>query len=344
LRKHILVTGGAGFIGSHFVDVAVANGYTPIVLDLMTYAANISNIQEHLNSGNAGLIVGNILDNNLVSMILNKYNIQSIVNFAAESHVDNSIASPESFINTNILGVYRLLEAARKYCTEKNPENFRFIQVSTDEVYGSLKEAEPKFNEDSRYKPNSPYAASKASGDHLARAWFKTYNFPVITTNCSNNYGPRQHFEKLIPTIISKAYNHQYITIYGTGQNVRDWIHVKDHARGILLALEKGKLGETYIFGSNSEIDNNEVARIICEDMDKKSPSITLKNYASLIKYVEDRKGHDFRYAVDYSKAKTELDFNPKYYFELGIKNTVDWYLEQLSQESDFGLRNFHNG
>lgn len=330
MQKSILVTGGAGFIGSCFARIAVERGYNVYVLDKLTYAGFLGNINDLIESGRLKFIKGDIGDLALVTETLNTHKITAVLNFAAESHVDNSISGPEEFIKTNILGTFRLLEAFRGYYGQL-PDDVkkatRFVHVSTDEVFGQLGKT-GFFVEESPYQPNSPYSASKAASDHLARAWHHTYALPIITTNCSNNYGPRQFPEKLIPRMITCALNEQKLPVYGKGENIRDWIHVEDHSRGILLALEKGKVGESYCFGGRSERTNLDVVKHICLNLDQLMPR---KNgsYSDLISFVEDRKGHDFRYAIDDSKARKELDFVSQYEsFEVGLKNTIQWYLE----------------
>lgn len=324
--KTLLVTGGAGFIGSCFVAQAVARGQKVVVLDKLTYAGHRENL-EWIGRGYE-LIEGDICDGPLAAKLLAEHQVDAVVHFAAESHVDNSIASPSAFINTNINGTYNLLEATRQYWNGLNDARkaaFRFVQVSTDEVYGSLG-ATGKFSETTSMKPNSPYSASKAAGDHLARAWFHTYHMPTIVTNCSNNYGPRQHPEKLIPLMVTNALSGKKLPVYGNGQNVRDWIHVEDHCRGVYLALSKGRPGETYCFGGNAERKNIDVVHTICDVLEQLAPNAD-SGYRSLIEHVTDRAGHDFRYAIDDNKAQTELGFTREHSFESGLKATVEWYL-----------------
>ncbi len=334
--KNILVTGGCGFIGSHFAIEQIIKGNKVVNLDKLTYAANQKNLEpivEHQNYKNYHFVKGDINDFGLVFDLLKKHKIDWLVNFAAESHVDNSIAGPEVFIKTNINGTFSLLQASLTYfnnldSSKKN--DFRFLHVSTDEVFGSLNENEPKFSETNRYKPNSPYSASKAASDHLVRAWGETYNLPIIITNCSNNFGPHQHFEKLIPTIIRNCLAGNDIPIYGDGKNIRDWIFVKDHCHGIDLALTKGKIGETYLFGGENEIRNIEIANLICEILDEKKPKIDKASYKTQIKFVKDRLGHDFRYAISNLKSNKELDFKVSKSFEERLYETIDYYLENL--------------
>lgn len=319
--KNILVTGGAGFIGSSFVALCVSRGHNVIVLDKLTYAGNRANL-DWIKSG-WKLVEGDIADIALVRKLLSENAINWLVNFAAESHVDNSIAGPRPFIDTNITGTFQLLEAAREHAKSKS--DFRFLQISTDEVYGSLGPT-GKFSETSRVLPNSPYSASKAAADHLARAWFETYGLPVITTHCTNNYGPRQHPEKLIPRMIECALAGEKLPVYGDGKNIRDWIHVEDHCAGILLALEKGKPGEVYDFGGNAEVENITLVKTICALLDRKRPKPS-GTYADQIAFVADRLGHDRRYAIDDSKSERELGYTRKYKLEQGLEATVEWYL-----------------
>ncbi len=320
----ILVTGGAGFIGSCFARLAVAKGARVIVLDALTYAGH----RENLSGVNAELVVGDIRDRALVEALLAKHRPDALVHFAAESHVDNSIASPGEFISTNIDGTYALLEAVRGYLRGlAAPEagRFRYVQVSTDEVFGELGE-EGYFSEASPYAPNSPYSASKAAADHLVHAWYHTYGLPAIITHCSNNYGPRQLPEKLIPVVITKALSGQPIPVYGDGGNVRDWIHVEDHCAGILLALEKGEPGRHYCFGGRAERRNLDLVKNICRTLDELRPASGRK-YEELIRFVPDRPGHDRRYAIDDALAERELGFTRRYEFDAGMRATVEWYL-----------------
>jgi dTDP-glucose 4,6-dehydratase len=321
MKKNILVTGGAGFIGSSFVAQQVAKGNFVIILDKLTYAGKKENISWIKNSANYKLIIGDILDLTLVTNILKEYNIDNIVHFAAESHVDNSIANPDCFIETNINGTYNLLKAALPY---KDKAGFRFHHISTDEVFGDLPlNSSDKFNEDTPYNPSSPYSSSKAASDHLVRAYHRTYNLPITISNCSNNYGPRQHDEKLIPTIIRKALSGADIPIYGDGKNVRDWIHVDDHNRAVDLIIEKGKIGETYLIGGNNELDNNQIVAQICKILDKEHPKQDGSSYQNQITYVTDRKGHDRRYAINDHKIKTELGFKNTINFAQGLTEII---------------------
>lgn len=328
-KDTILVTGGAGFIGSCFVARSVAHGLNVIVLDKLTYAADRSNLEwiKPAGSGKWRLVVGDIADLPLVSKLLREHQVRRVVNFAAESHVDNSIAGPKPFIDTNVMGVFVLLEACRDYWSslDGGKDDFRFLQVSTDEVYGSLG-ATGKFNETSPAQPNSPYSASKAAGDHLVRAWHHTYGLPVITTHCTNNYGPRQHPEKLIPHMIHCALSGRKLPVYGDGRNVRDWIHVEDHCEGVWLALTKGKPGETYDFGGEAEVENLTLVKRLCALLDEKRPKPS-GSYADQIAFVTDRLGHDRRYAIDDSKAQRQLGYAKRYTLAEGLESTVEWYL-----------------
>jgi len=327
----IMVTGAAGFIGSAFVREALNNGAKVIMYDALTYAGHLPNIESCLKPDLCEFVKGDIRDYDFVLATLAKYKITQVVNFAAESHVDNSIHGPKPFLETNIMGTFSMLEASRTYWSQLETTaklNFRFLQVSTDEVFGEL-EDDGFFTEDSSYKPNSPYSASKAASDHLVRAWAHTYKLPVIITNCSNNYGPRQFPEKLIPRIITCALAEQPLPVYGKGANVRDWIHVEDHAMGVWTALTKGTLGESYCFGGRSERRNLQVVENICTILDELKPRADGKRYADLISFVTDRAGHDWRYAIDDSKAERELGFSRQYKgFEDGLRQTVKWYLD----------------
>ncbi len=336
--ESILLSGGAGFIGSNFVELAVARGYRVIVLDALTYAGHAESLASipqggSTHPGSWELVRGDIRDGELARSLLEKNRCSALLNFAAESHVDRSISGPAAFIETNILGTYQLLQAARGYVSslpENAPEKkaFRFLQVSTDEVYGALGDS-GKFSESTPYAPNSPYSASKASSDHLVRAWHHTYGLNTVTTNCSNNYGPKQFPEKLIPHMIQCALGGKALPIYGKGQNVRDWIYVKDHCEGILLALEKGRAGETYCFGGDAERKNIEVVEAICAILDEVRPRADRKSYCDQMTYVQDRAGHDWRYAIDDSKAQKELGFRRSMgRFEDGLRATVQWYLD----------------
>ncbi len=326
--RSVLVTGGAGFIGSNFAHQLVKRGDKVIILDALTYAGHRENLEGLEKS--TRFFQGDICDTQLVYQLLSEHAVTDVVNFAAESHVDRSIADAGAFIRTNVVGVGSLLQASLQYWSALSAgtkEKFRFLHVSTDEVYGALGE-EGKFSETTPYAPSSPYSASKAGGDLLVRAWFHTYGLPTVQTNCSNNYGPRQFPEKLIPHMINCALNLKPLPVYGNGRNVRDWIHVDDHCRGILAALEKGVPGQTYCLGGNSERRNIDVVTEICKILDSTRPRADRKSYASLVTYVEDRKGHDWRYAIDDSRAQKEIGFRREYSsFEEGLKQTIAWYL-----------------
>ena len=329
----ILVTGGAGFIGANFVlDWLSSSDEEGVVnLDKLTYAGNLENLQQLANDSRHIFVRGDIGDKELITKLLTKYRPRAIVNFAAESHVDRSIHGPAEFIQTNIVGTFNLLECAREYwgsLAGVEKERFRFHHVSTDEVYGSLSSADPAFKETNPYEPNSPYSASKAASDHLVRSWFHTYGFPVVTTNCSNNYGPYHFPEKLIPLVILNALNSKPLPIYGDGQQVRDWLYVGDHCSAIREVLAKGKLGETYNIGGWNEKANLDVVKTICFILDQLKPRIDGKPYADQISFVKDRPGHDRRYAIDASKIERELGWRPAETFETGIRKTVQWYLD----------------
>jgi len=325
----ILVTGGCGFIGSNFI-LSQINNHNNIILnyDKLTYAANIDNLKKVKNNSSYSFINGDIQDYKKLKECINKFSPDYMINFAAESHVDRSIDSAEDFINTNILGTYRLLEASLEYYRKNKV--FKFLHVSTDEVYGSLGENN-FFTESTPYDPSSPYSASKAASDHLVRAWFKTYNFPGVITNCSNNYGPYQFPEKLIPLMIINCLNSNSLPIYGTGDNIRDWLYVEDHCDALYTVLNKGKVGETYNIGGNEEKTNLDIVNIICEILDDINPTKKYKTYKELITYVKDRPGHDFRYAIDATKIKNDLGWKPKYTFNKGIKDTILWYINNPS-------------
>jgi dTDP-glucose 4,6-dehydratase len=327
----ILVTGAAGFIGSNFVLDWFDHSTEDVVsLDLLTYAGNLENLSPLKNNPQHYFIQGNIGDRDLVSQVLKKHRVRAVLNFAAESHVDRSIHGPGDFIETNIVGTYHLLESVRSYWSdldESAKKDFRFLHVSTDEVYGSLSKTDPAFSETNRYEPNSPYSASKAASDHLVRAWHHTYGLPVVTTNCSNNYGPYHFPEKLIPLCILNALNGKPLPIYGDGQQVRDWLYVKDHCSAIRTILEKGRLGETYNVGGWNEKANLDVVKTLCGILDELKPKLDGTKYESQITYVKDRPGHDRRYAIDATKIERELGWRPKETFELGIRKTIEWYL-----------------
>jgi dTDP-glucose 4,6-dehydratase len=323
----ILVTGGAGFIGSNLVHLLVERGHTVLNVDKLTYAGNLaslSNIEDHANYR---FVQADICDAPAMRSLFAEFKPDGVMHLAAESHVDRSIDGPGEFIQTNITGTYILLDAARDYLAENQVDGFRFLHVSTDEVYGSLGET-GKFTETTPYDPHSPYSASKASSDHLARAWCDTFGLPVLITNCSNNYGPYQFPEKLIPVVILKALAGEPIPVYGAGENIRDWLYVEDHAEALLTVLETGKVGETYNVGGNNELRNIDLIRLLCELLDELRPREDGKQYCEQISFVQDRPGHDLRYAIDASKIKTDLGWEPKQDPKSGFKQTVQWYLE----------------
>ncbi|MDG1287598.1 MAG: dTDP-glucose 4,6-dehydratase [Rickettsiales bacterium] len=328
----LIVTGGAGFIGSSFVKLCVDQGHKVIVLDALTYAGHTANLEWISGKGEWELYEGDIGDTSLVSSLLDKYQPDAVVNFAAESHVDNSISSPGEFIETNIVGTYRLLECARHYwgaLPKAQAAAFRYLQISTDEIYGSLElDSDEKFHEDFQVQPSSPYSASKAAGDHLVNAWHHTYGLPTLLTNCTNNYGPRQHPEKLIPHMIACGLAEKNLPVYGDGKNVRDWIHVEDHCRGIYAALTQGEPGGRYCFGGNAERTNLDVVTTICATLDKLSPRSMSQTHSALIRFVTDRPGHDRRYAMDDSNARAKLNYTNEYTFEQGLEQTIQWYLD----------------
>ena len=333
----ILITGGAGFIGSNFIHHYL--NYNPndfiINVDILSYAGNLKNLENVENNNQYHFVKGDICDTALVEGVFDKHRINGVIHFAAESHVDNSITDPHNFIKTNIEGTFVLLETTRKFWM-KSPnipkigfENARFHHISTDEVYGSLG-PEGFFTEQTPYAPNSPYSASKAASDFLVRSYHHTYGLNVVTSNCSNNYGPKQHDEKLIPTIIRKAVQGENIPIYGDGSNIRDWLYVKDHCEGIATIFKEGQSGETYLLGGNSEIRNIDIAISICEILDTIYPK-KRGSYKEQIIFVKDRPGHDFRYAIDFSKVKKNLGWIPKEDFESGMRKTIAWYLKKYT-------------
>ncbi len=331
----ILITGGAGFIGTNFLlDWLLQSDEKIINLDALTYAGNLENLNSLKDDNRHIFVRGNICNSNLVTSLLDKYKPRAIINFAAESHVDRSIQDPEEFIQTNIVGTFRLLETTRSYWNEleqKAKQKFRFLHVSTDEVYGSLDTGEIAFDENHRYEPNSPYSASKAASDHLIRAYHHTYGLPVLTTNCSNNYGPYQFPEKLIPLMIINALTDKPLPVYGDGQQIRDWLYVKDHCAAIRKVLEAGTVGETYNIGGNNEKLNIDIVRSVCTLLDTLSPHINGKSYQQQITFVTDRPGHDRRYAINSNKIENELGWKPTETFETGMYKTVQWYLDNQS-------------
>jgi dTDP-glucose 4,6-dehydratase len=328
----ILITGGAGFIGSNFILGWIALEKDAVInLDKLTYAGNLQNLASLEGNPRHAFVRGDIGDAELVTKLLAEHRPRAIVNFAAESHVDRSIHGPAEFIQTNIVGTFTLLEAARAYWNgldDTAKKDFRFLHVSTDEVYGSLSPNDPAFTETKQYEPNSPYSASKAASDHLVRAYHHTYGLPVLTTNCSNNYGPYHFPEKLIPLVIHNALSGKSLPIYGDGQQVRDWLYVKDHASAIRRVLEAGRVGETYNIGGWNEKPNLDVVHTLCAILDELSPRIDGKSYKDQIIYVTDRPGHDRRYAIDATKINRELGWKPAETFETGIRKTVQWYLD----------------
>ena len=328
----ILVTGGAGFIGANFVLDWLAQSAEPVInLDKLTYAGNLENLASLEGDARHTFVHGDIGDSALVARLLSEHQPRAILNFAAESHVDRSIHGPEDFIETNIVGTFRLLEAVLAYWKGLGPEAqqaFRFLHVSTDEVYGSLGKDEPAFSERHQYEPNSPYSASKAASDHLVRAYHHTYGLPVLTTNCSNNYGPYHFPEKLIPLMIVNALAGKPLPVYGDGQQIRDWLYVKDHCSAIRRVLEAGALGETYNVGGWNEKPNLEIVHTVCALLDELRPRADGRPYQQQIAYVTDRPGHDRRYAIDASKLANELGWKPAETFDSGIRKTVEWYLD----------------
>jgi len=331
MKTH-LVTGGAGFIGSNFVlRQRKENHLRAVNLDTLTYAGNLKNLESLENDPKHIFIRGSIGDRNLVRKLLKEYCPSAIVNFAAESHVDRSIDGPEEFIRTNVVGTFHLLEEVKRYWESLRggeKEDLRFLHISTDEVYGSLSPEDPAFNEETPYAPNSPYSASKAASDHLVRAYHHTYGLPTLTTNCSNNYGPRQFPEKLIPLMTLNALKGKSLPVYGDGLNVRDWLYVEDHCEALQLVLEKGKVGEVYNIGGRCERTNVEIVDEICALLDRVCPNSPFIPHSSLITYVKDRPGHDRRYAIDCSKIEKELGWQPKETFETGLEKTIRWYLD----------------
>ena len=334
MNNCIVVTGGAGFIGSNFVNAWVKLGLGKVInLDKLTYAGNLENLAEISDDENHVFVQADIGDKETVAALLKQHQPKAVLNFAAESHVDRSIHSPGEFIQTNIVGTFNLLEEVRAYWRALNADakrDFRFLHVSTDEVYGSLTADDPAFKETNPYEPNSPYSASKAASDHLVRAYHHTYGMPMLTTNCSNNYGPYHFPEKLIPLVIHNALNGKDLPIYGNGSNVRDWLYVEDHCSAIRRVLEAGKIGETYNIGGWNEMTNLEVVHTLCDMLDQAQPKAS-GSYRDQITYVQDRPGHDQRYAIDATKIERELGWKPAETFETGIQKTVQWYLNHQS-------------
>lgn len=328
----LLVTGSAGFIGANFVlDWLSLGNETVVSVDKLTYAGNLANLHALDGDSRHLFVKGDIADKHLIMRLLNEHQPRAIINFAAESHVDRSIKGPEEFVQTNVVGTFRLLEAAREYhqsLPEAQAAKFRLLHVSTDEVYGSLAPSDPAFHEERKYEPNSPYSASKAASDHFVRAYQHTYGLPVLTTNCSNNYGPYHFPEKLIPLVIHSALSGKPLPVYGDGQQVRDWLYVKDHCAAIRRVLEAGTPGETYNIGGCNEKTNLEVVHVLCDMLDQECPRTDARSYREQITFVKDRPGHDRRYAIDASKIQRELGWAPSETFESGIRKTVRWYLD----------------
>jgi dTDP-glucose 4,6-dehydratase len=347
----ILVTGGAGFIGSNLVHYLLGEAASElgvevakvVNLDKLTYAGNPANLKPLAADERYLLVQGDILDSELVGTLLRQHDINAVMHLAAESHVDRSIDGPEAFIMTNFVGTFRLLDAARHYWKERSAagrDDFRFLHVSTDEVYGSLSMTDPAFAETNPYQPNSPYSASKAGSDHLARAYVHTYGMPIVTTNCSNNYGPYQFPEKLIPLMIQKILRGEKLPVYGDGSNVRDWLYVEDHARGLALALVKGRVGETYNIGGKCEMKNIEVVHALINAVNTAKPGLQ-RTAEELITYVKDRPGHDHRYAINCEKIEAELGWSPRETFATGIHRTVQWYLDNVPWIEDIQSGNY---
>jgi dTDP-glucose 4,6-dehydratase len=337
--KNILVTGGAGFIGANFVTYFIEGNpdINVVNLDKLTYAGDLANLEEVAGHSRYTFVQGDICDRELIETLFEKYDFSDVIHFAAESHVDNSISGPEAFIRTNVVGTFNLLDVARKHWMtapnhyKEGYKQSRFHHISTDEVYGTLG-ATGLFTEETPYAPNSPYSASKASSDMIVRSYFHTYGMQVVTTNCSNNYGPKQHNEKLIPTIIRKAILGENIPIYGDGKNVRDWLYVLDHCKGIELVFKNGKAGETYNIGGRNERNNLYIADTICEILDELQPKPE-GSYKEQIVFVKDRPGHDLRYAIDATKIETELGWKADENFETGIRKTIAWYLNKFDKK-----------
>lgn len=342
----ILVTGGAGFIGSAVVRLAIMRGYSVVNLDVLTYAASLTNLAGLSNHTNYTLEQVDICDRAGLDAVFSKHKPDSVMHLAAETHVDRSIDCPTNFIETNVIGTFNMLEASRSYWLErKRLEGFRFHHISTDEVYGTLPfDPSVQFTEETRYDPRSPYSASKASSDHLVRAWYKTYGLPTILTNCSNNYGPYQFPEKLVPVIILNALAEKPLPIYGDGKNIRDWLYVEDHAEALLLTLEKGAVGRSYNIGGENELSNLELVKILCTILDQLRPR-KRGNYSELITYVKDRPGHDARYAINPRRIRDELGWSPSMTVKHGLEKTTRWYLENedwwrhFSERSEIGHR-----
>ena len=345
MENTILITGGAGFIGSNFILQWIASEGTPVVnLDKLTYAGNPHNLDRVSSDSRYCFVQDDICDRDVVHRVLERHRPTAIVHFAAESHVDRSIRGPDDFIRTNVNGTFCLLEEARAYWTalsKQDRESFRFLQVSTDEVYGALGRDDPPFCETTRYAPNSPYSASKAAGDHLVRAYFNTYDLPTLTTNCSNNYGPYQFPEKLIPLVILNARHGKPLPLYGDGQNVRDWLFVEDHCQAVRMVLARGRIGETYNIGGWNEKRNVEVVDTICSILDELCGDDPVLPHRTLISFVKDRPGHDRRYAMDARKIEQELGWKPRETFESGIRKTITWYLQNEAWVNEVTAGNY---
>ncbi|MGF1569255.1 MAG: dTDP-glucose 4,6-dehydratase [Nodosilinea sp.] len=329
--KHLLVTGGAGFIGSNFVRYLVQRypGVAITVLDKLTYAGNADSLADWLGAGQVELVKGDICDRPLVESLLTDRRIDTLVHFAAESHVDRSILGPGAFVQTNVVGTFTLLEAFRHHWgSQGSPDHFRFLHISTDEVFGSLGPTDPAFSETTPYAPNSPYSASKAGSDHLARAYFHTYGLPTLITNCSNNYGPYQFPEKLIPLMAVNLLLGQPLPVYGDGQNIRDWLFVEDHCSALDVVLQRATPGETYNIGGEAEVKNLDLVHLLCDLMDELAQNLPTRPGRDLITFVTDRPGHDRRYAMDISKIRQQLGWSPAVTLEVGLRKTVQWYLD----------------
>lgn len=335
--RNVLVTGGAGFIGCNFVRHLLATdpGIRLVNLDLLTYAGSPDNLRDLPDPARHTFVRGDICDRSLVDELLREHAIDTVAHFAAESHVDRSITGPAAFVQTNLVGTFTLLEAARTAWMDGKMDRCRFHHISTDEVYGTLQRDDPPFQETTPYAPNSPYSASKAGSDHLVRAYFHTYGLPVVTTNCSNNYGPFQHGEKFIPTVIRSCLLQKPIPVYGDGSNIRDWLYVEDHCRGIDAAIRNGKPGDTYNIGGCNEWANLDIVKRICALLDERRPRHA--PHARLISFVTDRPGHDWRYAIDAGKMARELDWRPAETFDTGIIKTVEWYLQRHADDPAWG-------
>jgi dTDP-glucose 4,6-dehydratase len=346
MKKTILVTGGAGFIGSAVIRHILDNSNFKVInIDKLTYASNLSSLKKYEKNKNYIFKKIDICNRRKIFEIFKKYLPELVMHLAAETHVDRSINAANNFIKTNILGTYNMLEVSREYYKSlniKNKKKFRFHHISTDEVYGDLKKNSPPADEDFKYSPSSPYSASKASADHLVRSWFRTYNLPVIISNCSNNYGPNQFPEKLIPLIILNALEKKKLPIYGNGQQIRDWLYVNDHAEALFKIITKGKVGETYNIGGKNQIKNIDVVKIICNILDKIKPlNIKNKKYSDLIVYVKDRPGHDKRYAINTKKIQNKLNWHPKESFKTGIYKTIKWYMSTNNLVENFGKKKY---